>query len=240
MDIFYLHYQRSLPNGTPVGWLIGCYSSLRHAEQAQARLESRPGYRDSPRGFSISCYRIDAEYDDPTWFNVWHDQDTRPNVWLGHLVEAVVGATSVLTQSKKRLEIHSSPQVVWARTDPKQFGTVVAQLIANAMEAVGENGRVRVTLDWHKLDKPRPRTHSSLPGDIPEGRYARLCVSDDGGGMAADVQAQIFEPHFSTKGAGRGMGLAQVYSLAGTNGWWLDVRSTEGTGTEMIVLLPVQ
>src|SRR5882724_2509940 len=125
MDIFYLNYKRSLPDGTPVGWQIGCYSSLENAEETKARLETRPGYRDFPAGLSISCYRLDEEYDDPTLFSFWENRDGRPNLWLQHAVTAAVGAASVFTLPEKRIEIHSSPQGVSARADPQELGTVI-------------------------------------------------------------------------------------------------------------------
>ena len=238
MDIFYLNYKRSLPDGTPVGWQIGCYSSLKHAEEAKARLETLPGYRDFPAGLSISCYRLDEEYDNSTVFSLWENRDSRPNLWLHHAVAAAVGAASAFAPPERRIEIHSGPQGVSARADPQELGTVVAQLIANGWEAVGENGRVDVTVDYVHLAEPQPRAHPQLPGPIPRGWHARLIVSDDGSGMDVETRSRMFEPLFSTKAAGRGMGLARVYSIAGANGWWLDVQSTPGGGTEAKVFFP--
>ncbi len=240
MDIFYLDYTRSLPDGTPIGMRIGCYSSLKKAEEAQARLQVRPGYRDFPSGFSISSYRLDAEYDDPTIFTLWQNQDTRPNVWLNQVVAAAVGTASVMALSKRPIEMHPCDQGVWTRADPQKLGAVVAQLVANGLEAVGESGRVQVTVDWVHLAEARPRTHVQLPGAIPRGWHARLIVADDGCGMDEEVQSRMFEPFFSTKAPGRGMGLALVYDIAGANGWWLDVRSAPGAGTEVNVFFPSQ
>lgn len=238
MDIFYLNYKRSLPDGTPVRLQIGCYSSLKKAEEAKARLETRPGYRDFPAGLSVSCYRLDEEYDDPTLFSLWENRDRRPNLWLQHAVAAVVGAPSVFTPPQRRIEMHYGSQAASARADPQELGTVVAHLIANACEAVGENGRVDVTVDWVHLAGPQPRDHPHLPGPIPQGWHARLVVSDDGCGMDVETRSRMFEPLFSTKAAGRGMGLAHVYCIAGANGWWLDVQSTPGAGAEMKVFFP--
>src|SRR5258707_15610182 len=138
MDIFYLNYKRSLPDGTPVGWQIGCYSSLKKAEEAKARLETRRGYRDFPAGLSISCYRLDEEYDNPTLFSLWEDRDSRPNLWLHHTLAAAVGAPPVFTPPGRRIEIHSRPPGVSSRVDTQELGTVVAQLIAKSWVSVGE------------------------------------------------------------------------------------------------------
>src|SRR5262249_18530371 len=157
----------SLPDGTPVGWQIGSYSSLKKAEDAKARLETSPGYRDFPSGLSVSCYRVDEEYDNPTLFSLWENPDRRPHLWLHHVVAAAVGPASMFTSPESRTEIQSSPQGVSVRADPQELGLVVAQLIANAWEAVGENGRVNVTVDYVHLPEPQPRAHPQLPGPIP-------------------------------------------------------------------------
>jgi signal transduction histidine kinase len=238
MDIFYLKYRRFLPDGTPVGWQIGCYSSLRNAEEAKARLETQSGYRDYPAGLSISCFRIDAEYDSPTLFSLWDNPDRRPNLSLPHAVAAVVAAASVFTSAEGRIDIHPVQQGVWVRADPKELATVIAHLLANGLEALGEQGRVTVAVDYFHLAEPQPQTHPLLPGPIPRGWHARLVVSDDGYGMDAETLARTFEPFFSTKAGGRGMGLARVSDIAGTNGWWLDVQSTPGAGTEVKVYFP--
>jgi signal transduction histidine kinase len=238
MDIFYLHYRRPLPDGVPAGWLIGCYSSLRKAEEAQARMKIRPGYREHPDGFSVTCHRLDTEYDDPSAFSIWDDHDARPSVWLNQLVPTAIGTARVFSKSKASIEMAADDKGVWAKADPQQLGTVVAHLLANGLEAVGETGRVQVTLDWLRLAAPRPRLHVQLPRPVPTGLYARLIVSDNGCGMDDEVQSRMFQPLFSTKGAGRGMGLALVYDIAGSNGWWLDVRSAPGTGTDLTLYFP--
>ncbi len=198
MDIFYLNYNRSLPDGTPVGWQIGCYSSLKKAEEAKARLEKQIGYRDFPAGLSVSCYRIDEEYDNPTLFSLWNNPDSRPNLWLHRAVAAAVGAASVFTPAGRRVVIHSSPQGVAARADPEQLGTMVAHLIANGWEAVGENGLVVVTIDYVHLAEPQPRALPQLPEPIPRGWHARLMVSDDGCGREEVTRSRMFEPFYST------------------------------------------
>src|SRR5205085_695197 len=149
---------------------------------------------------SISCYRVDEEYDNPTLFSLWENPDRRPNLWLHHEVAAAVGAAAVFAPLSRRIEIHSSPQGVSVRADPQELGTVVAELLANGWEAVGETGRVDVTVDQVHLAEAQPRAHPQLPLPIPPGWHARLVVSDDGCGMDVETRARMFEPLFSTKG----------------------------------------
>jgi signal transduction histidine kinase len=153
-------------------------------------------------------------------------------------VASAVGAVSVFTPPERQIEVHSSPQGVSARANPQELGILVAQLITNGWEAVGEKGRVDVTVDYVYLAEPQPRAHPQLPGPIPRGWHARFIVSDNGCGMDEETRCRMFEPLFSTKAGNRGMGLARVYRIAGANGWWLDVQTKLGAGTQVTVFFP--
>jgi hypothetical protein len=69
--IYVLSYLRPLPDGGLAGADIGYYTTVSMVEAAKARLRDRPGFRDYPEGFSVNCYRIDEDYDDPTFFTLW-------------------------------------------------------------------------------------------------------------------------------------------------------------------------
>jgi CheY-like chemotaxis protein len=70
------------------------------------------------------------------------------------------------------------------------------------------------------------------------GSYAVLEVRDQGAGMDARTRARIFEPFFSTKGTGRGLGLSAVSGVVRGHGGAIKLRSTPGQGTSFLVLLP--
>jgi hypothetical protein len=70
-DIFTLSYVRPRPDGVWTGIFIGVYSSLKQVELAKSRLSARPGFRDYPEGLHVSCYRMNEDYDDPTFFTQW-------------------------------------------------------------------------------------------------------------------------------------------------------------------------
>ena len=77
-------------------------------------------------------------------------------------------------------------------------------------------------------------------GSLPStGRFAVIRVTDRGAGMSQEVQERIFEPFYSTKGKGRGLGLAAVLGILGRHDGCLGVTSVEGEGTEMEVWLPL-
>jgi len=79
---------------------------------------------------------------------------------------------------------------------------------------------------------------SWLPEPVPPGTYTFLEVSDTGQGMPPEALARIFEPFYSTKGSGRGLGLAAVLGTVRGHNGALKVYSEEGRGTTIKVLLP--
>ncbi|QEL20510.1 CheR family methyltransferase [Limnoglobus roseus] len=150
----------------------------------------------------------------------------------GLLRRAAVGA-------ELRFELAGGPLPV--DVDPAQVSQVVMNLVTNAAEAApGGRGTVTVRTDTAHSD----RAALASPflggrGDLPEGAYATLEVSDDGSGMSADTQARMFDPFYTTKFTGRGLGLAAVLGIVRGHAGTVRVRSEVGRGTTVRVLLPL-
>jgi CheY-like chemotaxis protein len=123
--------------------------------------------------------------------------------------------------------------------DPVQLRQVVHNLVANAGEAL-EDGVGSVTLRT-RVEAEAPAA-AGLVGAGAEalapGPYVVLEVTDTGAGMDARTQARIFEPFFSTKLGGRGLGLAAVLGLVRGHGGGIRVESTPGRGSTLGVWLP--
>jgi CheY-like chemotaxis protein len=79
-----------------------------------------------------------------------------------------------------------------------------------------------------------------LHANVASGKYAVLCVSDTGAGMAPEVQARLFEPFFTTRefGQGTGMGLASMYGMVVQSGGNVSVHSEPRVGTTFQIYLP--
>lgn len=128
----------------------------------------------------------------------------------------------------------SLPRIRGVAAQLKQ--TLVA-LLSNAFEAVGAaEGTVRVVLH----DVPLDAHHAALLSTpVKAGRYVCFEVSDTGGGIAPEVLARIYEPFFTTKGLGRGLGLAVAAGVARSHGGGIAVESRKGAGSTFRLYLPV-
>ncbi len=122
--------------------------------------------------------------------------------------------------------------------DVGQLQQVLMNLVLNAAEAIGEErGTVLVTTGVADVDHGYAGTlWAQAP--IDPGRYVFLEVHDTGCGMDDATQAKIFDPFFSTKFTGRGLGLAAVLGIVRTHRGALKVYSTPGKGTTFKVLFP--
>lgn len=127
---------------------------------------------------------------------------------------------------------------VWVQGDETQLRQVVLNLVANAGEAMGVRpGRVELTAALVQADARELASAQGGAGLAP-GRYALLEVVDDGPGMDPATRERVFEPFFSTKLSGRGLGLAAVLGIVRGHGGAVALASEPGRGSRFRVLLP--
>ena len=136
-----------------------------------------------------------------------------------------------------RVQMSEPPAPLVVAGDPAQLHQMLANLVTNAVQAVGAGGTVRVRAVAMDVTETRDCT----VGRLQRGRYACVEVSDTGAGMSAQQLERIFEPFFTTKpvGAGTGLGLSLVHGIVLDHGAALEVSSSPGTGTTFSVYLPL-
>ncbi len=122
--------------------------------------------------------------------------------------------------------------------DPTQIHQLVLNLCTNAYQAMRETGGV-LTVTLLQLEVAEAAKETGV--HLAAGRYVKLTVSDNGPGIAEDVQKRIFEPYFTTKGQeeGTGLGLAVVHGIVASYQGEITVISKIGKGTEFSIYLPV-
>jgi two-component system, cell cycle sensor histidine kinase and response regulator CckA len=132
------------------------------------------------------------------------------------------------------LVTNPAPGLGHVRMDPTQFEQVLVNLVLNARESMPQGGKIRI--EAANEDVTAPPTHARE--GLPPGPYIRLTMTDTGCGMTPDVLSRIFEPFFSTKSHGTGLGLSSVYSIIRHCGGQISAESQPGLGTTMTILLP--
>jgi PAS domain S-box-containing protein len=158
---------------------------------------------------------------------------------LSHLVEDMADLLRAAVSERCRLELDLD---VAARApvegDATQLQQVVLNLVTNASESLaGASGTVRVRTG--RCEVGAAELAGAAGTEHPEpGRYAFLEVSDDGPGMDAATRSRIFQPFFTTKFSGRGLGLAAVLGIVRAHSGVVQVKSEPGAGASLRVLIP--
>ncbi len=153
----------------------------------------------------------------------------RTAVDLPEMVREAAGFA--LHGSSVRLEYEISENLPFADVDAAQINRVVHNLVLNAVQAMPHGGVVTIRLGCFLL------TDGGVPA-LPAGHYLRLTVADNGPGIPPERLARIFDPYFSTKAKGSGLGLATAYSIVKKHQAHIAVESKVGAGTTFSVWLP--
>lgn len=114
--------------------------------------------------------------------------------------------------------------------DPTQLGIAIHQIAKNAIEAMGESGQL--------LIRAYMRDVSNDPDTVLKKEVV-IEICDTGPGIPADILPKVFEPYFSTKKGIQGMGLAIAHSIIVQHTGTISIVSAPGTGTRVIITLPV-
>ena len=155
---------------------------------------------------------------------------------LEPVVEEVLTLLSASLRPGAVLERALDAQGARLRGDPTQAFEAIMNLCTNALQAMPVAGMLSLHLRRLQVASPRVLSHSPLAA----GNYLVLSVSDQGGGITADVMDHLFEPFFTTRAAqsGTGLGLAVVFGVVAEFGGAIDVKSAPGQGARFTLYLP--
>jgi PAS domain S-box-containing protein len=149
-------------------------------------------------------------------------------------IRELLGATLAKSTG---LKLALAPQLAPVEADARQIQQLIFNFVINASEAIGE-GAGTVTIETGMRELPEGIPGEPPFGRIAPGRYVYAAVHDTGAGMDEQTRARIFDPFFSTKFTGRGLGLAAAMGIARAHRGAIRVESAPGKGSRFEVLLP--
>ncbi len=155
------------------------------------------------------------------------------------IIEGCIESARPQAPEGVRLVNEMGPNLPAVMADEGQLRELVTHLIMNALEAVGELGPGRVAVRAYAVDFDEQELGVlTVRANAAPGRYVVIAVDDTGHGMDASMQARAFDPFFSTKFTGRGLGLASVLGVVRGHHGALNLWSEPGHGTSIQVALP--
>jgi len=158
---------------------------------------------------------------------------------IEELVDEMVNMLRATIAQNVVIKLGLSSNIPSIKADPSQIRQVVMNLIINASEAIGEaQGEILISLTKSSL-KAEKADKDHLGKIIPSGNYVCLEVIDSGCGMDEDTKRRIFEPFYTTKFTGRGLGMSAVLGIITAHKGALQIFSKTGLGTTFKVYLPV-
>jgi PAS domain S-box-containing protein len=150
-------------------------------------------------------------------------------VSLRHLVNETVSLVLRGSNVKGTIEIPDSIHAIEA--DEGQMNQAFHNIIINARQAMPEGGTLTVTARNETLDDENTMA-------LPASGYVTISFADQGSGISEDDLKRIFDPYFTTKLTGKGLGLASAHSIVKRHGGYIGVNSVPGKGTTFTIHLP--
>ncbi len=148
---------------------------------------------------------------------------------LQHLINESISLFLRGSNVKGIIEIPDSIHAVEA--DEGQMNQAFHNIIINAAQSMPEGGTLTVTAQNEML-------YNANTMNLPGGSYVRLSFADQGSGISDAHLKKIFDPYFTTKADGNGLGLASVHSIVSRHGGHIGVNSVTGKGTTFTIHLP--
>ncbi len=150
---------------------------------------------------------------------------------LGEIIKD--SASFAVSGSKVKCEFVIEEKLWPVEVDQGQISQVMNNLVINADQAMPKGGVIKIKVENAVLEK------DETPHLMP-GRYVKITIEDSGVGIPEELLTRIFDPYFTTKQRGSGLGLATVYSIIKNHDGYVGVESRLGVGTRFKVYIPAK
>jgi len=120
---------------------------------------------------------------------------------------------------------------IWkVNADEGQISQVISNLVINSKQAMPNGGKLKIGLENVELAD----SHCTATND----KYIKIKIEDSGNGIDRDNLKKIFDPYFTTKESGTGLGLATCYTIIKNHGGYIEAESEKGVGSSFYIYLP--
>jgi two-component system cell cycle sensor histidine kinase/response regulator CckA len=150
------------------------------------------------------------------------------------VIDEMLGMLRRLIDESVELTCALEPELETVVVDRGQLGQVVLNLVVNARDAMPDGGALAIETTNAQVDDRL----TDGGAEVAPGRYAVLRVADAGVGMDEETRTHLFEPYFTTKPEGTGLGLSTVYGIVKQSGGHITLESEPGAGTTFTVYFP--
>ncbi|MCK5267600.1 MAG: response regulator, partial [Spirochaetes bacterium] len=148
------------------------------------------------------------------------------------IIDLIKNASSiVLRGSNVKYELQAPDDLLSVRIDQGQISQVINNLIINADQAMPEGGIIKI-----KSENIQIKKNQDFP--LPSGKYIKISIGDQGTGIPEEYLNKIFDPFFTSKPNGNGLGLTICYSIIKKHNGYITVESKIGHGTTFYIYLP--
>ena len=157
---------------------------------------------------------------------------------INRLIEEMIHLIKTLISKKAVLNLSLAEKISDINGDPSQISQVIMNLIINSSDAIGEkNGVISISTGSSFFDSDY-LSKTDLYDEIEPGKYVYFEISDTGCGLSPDMKERIFEPFYTTKFTGRGLGLSAVHGIVRSHKGAIKVYSEKGKGSSFKVMFP--
>ncbi|OHD15462.1 MAG: hypothetical protein A2086_08310 [Spirochaetes bacterium GWD1_27_9] len=151
---------------------------------------------------------------------------------LGSIKDVLIESSRFILRGSNIKCDYNFPEELWSvEMDEGQISQVVSNLIINSSQAMPNGGLIKVSAENVNITK-----ETKLP--LTGTRYVKISIADTGVGIPKDYLSKIFDPYFTTKQKGSGLGLAVTYSIINKHSGYIYVESVLGAGTTFYIYLP--
>ncbi|MDG5816316.1 ATP-binding protein [Chitinispirillales bacterium ANBcel5] len=130
-----------------------------------------------------------------------------------------------------KLHFESDLNPVFIKGDKTQIRQVIQNIVINAIQSMQQGGDIKI-----KIEKTKD---TNTAAGFKPGNYLKVIIQDQGCGMAPEISSRVFEPYFTTKSTGSGLGLAVAYSIIKNHKGILTIDSKLNQGTTSTIFLPI-